>query len=246
MKFKDVNVLHKQNFIRFCLVLFPSYRSAKFKNNGDIVFWKKKKTLFDNKVVIPFEEIVYKHIPLQLSMYKWRTLSKYNEYFKQIDSIFKLYGNINDKFDMFNSDWLKNEIHDTIVININKPFIDKCLIKIKSNGNIAKTTKLKNKKRKLSIKSDYLDPCIQRIKNFDLSHSARNIKVALVAASVAALIRINLVFTPLSNFSSEFVVENKKDVFTEQPLYSNLSSENTYLIPKSLYNNRKFKFFDTS
>ncbi len=248
MRFKEVKLLNKQNFIKLCLILFPNYRSAKFRNNGDIVFWKKNTVLFDNKVIIPFDEMVYKYIPLQLSMYKWRSWSKYSEYFKQINDIFSLYGNIDDKLDIFINDWFKNEIHNTIVVNTNKPFIDKILIEIKPNGNITKTikSKIKKKKGKLSIKTDYLDPCIQRIKNIDLNDKIGNIKTTLVAATIAVFMRINLGLAPLSSNESTFKIEYKKDVFTEQPFVTSLNLDNTYLISLDLNNNKKFKFFDTS
>lgn len=62
---------HKEKFLKMCLLLFSSFRSAKFKDDGTIVF--KRRRWISKKVRIPFMELLTFGVPRLLSINKGGT-----------------------------------------------------------------------------------------------------------------------------------------------------------------------------
>lgn len=244
MNFRNVGNYYTGKFTKLCLLLFPYYRSAKLTKNGKVIFWRRGFSLFDNRVVIPYEDLIYKYIPLQLSMYKWGSWTRYSDYVADIHSIMESNQSTVEKVKDVNK-WFINEIHETATMNLHLPFISINRVIVRRNGNITSKPLSIKKANRISIRDDIIDPCIKRIKEFDLSAMISSGRYALTAAMVALFIHINIMYNPLGVRRFEFPTFETRDIITEELfIVPTIEGTSTALIQQN--NNIKKTFFDSS
>jgi hypothetical protein len=79
---------HKERFLKMCLLLFSSFKSAKFRDDGIIVF--KPRRWFSKKVCISFMELLTFGVPRLISINKWGTYALVPEMYKKFTDTSKV------------------------------------------------------------------------------------------------------------------------------------------------------------
>lgn len=244
MNFKNVKTVNKQILLELSLALFTEYRSAKIKGNEEIIFWNNKKTIFNTRNIISFNDLVFRYIPIQLSYCKWRTDTKQQIYLDEINKVFSLNISDNEKLNKFNN-WFSNELNNTLIIDLSDELLEEKLIII---NKLNRTERAKNKGilSKINVKDDIISSYVERVKSFDRKKTIDITKNLFKAAVLALFIKFNIMFTPLAErdvYISE--VLDKKEDLTEQLITEKVIHCNN-IITKSIDMKNRFKFFDSS
>jgi hypothetical protein len=83
--FKNIPKSHKEKFLKMCLLLFSCYKTARFNNNGQIVFTPNR--WYKRTVRIPIWDLLTFGVPRAISYFKWATLSLLDEMYEEIEKI---------------------------------------------------------------------------------------------------------------------------------------------------------------
>lgn len=195
MNFRQISLRNRQTFVRLCLTLFPKYRSIKWGSNDTIILWKKN-SFFNSRIIVKFTDMIFTHIPLQLSYNKWNSDDLYyNEYFHTIEKIlgsflldynFGLRNNISDIELISYNNWLQNELNSTNIMDISNAYLPLYKIRINEysemeiNKNLLKVTKI-------NIKEDLLDPTLSRIHSIYNDFSLKKTMINLATSVIISL-----------------------------------------------------------
>lgn len=89
--FKSIPKDTKKKFLKMLLMLFPNFRSARFKDNGDIIF--KQRGWFKRRIKKSFTELLTLEIPKELCIIKYGNYSLLTEIYDTIKNLSRKYDN---------------------------------------------------------------------------------------------------------------------------------------------------------
>lgn len=87
-KYKNLSKETKDKFLKMLLMLFPSFKSARFKSNGNIVF--KQRGWFKRRIRTHFVDLLTIQIPRELCLCRYGNYSVIPEFYEVVKNISNL------------------------------------------------------------------------------------------------------------------------------------------------------------